>query len=457
MAHSVLLVEPDIDTLGRVASKLRSMGLTVALADGATDVPGRLRNARADAVLLSDTLGELEEVLRALEAEPDLANVPRLVLTSAGATAPAGVESVPRDQVELVVKRLYALQSRPPPASSFRDDFRGDLQQVSVLDLLQLLAMNRRTGSLNLTTPSGAGEVRLKDGAVVDAVYRRLEAEKALFRLLAEKEGSFAFTSGTVTLPARIESPTNALLMDGLRQIDEVRRWRQELGAEDDVLIAAEQPVPGDGEREERVLEALQAPHTLDELLDELPLLDHDILSVLEPMLRSGRARRIPKGAARARLGQPEQLTVLGAVANRLKAGGFAGPARLVLAVSPRRLHAVTHAVRRIAEAFPPPEAAPPLPIPHPIATIRIADGAELGVLGLPTVPAYSPLWPLVVTGAAAVVRIEEGALEVLERACSVAGVPVLDAADLVPELDEADPVQMAKLIRLTLEAIAGE
>jgi hypothetical protein len=457
MAHSVLLVEPDIDTLGLVASKLRSLGLTVALADGVIDVPARLRNSRADAVLLSDTLDELEEVLRALDAEPDLANVPRLVLTSGTGKVPEGVESLPRDQVELVAKRLYSLQSRPAPVSSFRDDFRGDLQQVSLLDLLQLLAMNRRTGSLNLNTPSGAGEVRLREGEVVDAVYRRHEAEKALFRLLGEKEGSFAFTVGSATTSARIESPTNALLMDGLRQLDEVRRWREELGAEDDVLIAAEQSAPGDGEGEARILEALQAPRTLDELLDELPLLDHDILSTLEPLLKSGRARRIPKGAARARLGQPEQLTVLGAVANRLRAGGFNGPARLILAVSPRRLHTLTHAVRRIAEAIHPPETAPPVPIPHPIATIRIAEGAEVSILGLPTVPAYGPLWPLVVTGSTALVRVDEGHLEALEATCSVAGVPVFDAADLVPGLDEADPVQLATLIRLTLEAVAGE
>ncbi len=457
MARSVLLVEPDIDILGRVASKLRSMGLTVALADGADDLVGRLRSARVDAVVLSDALEGLPAVLQALDAEPDLANVSKLVLTSADATALDGVESVSRDHVELVAERLYALQSRPPQGAAFRDDFRGDLQQVSVLDLLQLLAMNRRTGSLSLTTPSGAGEVRLKDGEVVDAVYRRLEGEKALFRLLAETEGSFAFTSGAVTAPAHISSPTNALLMDGLRQIDEVRRWREELGAEDDMLLAAEPPVPGEGERAERVLEALQTPRMLEELLDDLPLLDHDILTTLESLLKSGRARRIPKGAARARLGQPEQLTVLGAVANRLKAQGFSGPARVLLAVAPRRLHAITHAVRRIAEASPPPETAPSVPVPHPIATVRIGDGAELSVLGLPLVPAYSPLWPLVVTGSAALVRLDDDRLPTLEAACAVAGVPVFDAEDFVPSLDEADPAHLALLIRRTLEAVAGE
>jgi hypothetical protein len=46
---------------------------------------------------------------------------------------------------------------------------------------------------------------------------------------------------------------------------------------------------------------------------------------------------------------------------------------------------------------------------------------------------------------------------EALEQACSVAGVPVLDAAALLGQVDEADPAQVAALLRLALEAVAGD
>ena len=98
--------------------------------------------------------------------------------------------------METIAKRVHALGNSVPTVAA-GGDFRGDLQQVSVADLLQLLGANRRSGTLSLATPSGAGEVRLMDGEVVDAVYRRVDGEKAVVRLLGEAEGSFAFVGGT--------------------------------------------------------------------------------------------------------------------------------------------------------------------------------------------------------------------------------------------------------------------
>ena len=98
----------------------------------------------------------------------------------------------------------------------------------------------------------------------------------------------------------------------------------------------------------------------------------------------------------------------------------------------------------------------PSAPIPHALATLRLADGGELGVLGLPLVEAYAPLWALVLPGCAAVARLEATASEVLETACAHAGVPVVDATALLREGDEGDPEQVAGLLRLLLERAAG-
>ena len=43
-----------------------------------------------------------------------------------------------------------------------------------------------------------------------------------------------------------------------------------------------------------------------------------------------------------------------------------------------------------------------------------------------------------------------------LEAACSVAGVPLIDAGALLGDVDEADPSQMAALVRMALDAVAG-
>jgi DNA-binding response OmpR family regulator len=465
MARSVLVVEPDLDALGELASKLRGLGLTVLLADDVNTALERLRTTRADAVLFSDRLEDLPGALAKLESTRELAAVVPFVLGSSTADGPVSsrqpvppdILTLPREAPEAIAQRLHALSRRHSLVPSMRDDFRGELQQVGVVDLVQLLAMNRRTGVLSLVTPAGAGELRIRDGEVVDALYRRLEAEKALYRLLAENAGTFAFTSGQVTGEGRIATPTNVLLMEGLRQVDEVRRLRDSLGVEDDAALAIVAPAPDDAEARRRVLLALSVPRTVDELLEEVPLADHEVLQAFAELLEGGEVRRIPKGAARVPLAEPEQLAVLGAMVNRLRVPGYTGPVRLVIAGKPRRLGTVTHALQRIADATSPADAQPPLPIPFPMATLRIGDAAELSVVGVPVVDAYSPLWSLALPGAAVVVRLDDTTSMALDRACAVADVPALDAAALMGQVDDADPNALAALLRLALETVAGD
>jgi hypothetical protein len=460
MFRSVLLVEPDLDALGTVASRLRSLGLTVVLADSADSALERAHHVRLDAVLVSDALPDLPQALERLRADHTVGGVSMFLLID-GDNHPSGHgiepwETLARDDVDGIAKRLYALSSHPPPSVGLRDDFRGDLQQVSVVDLLQLLSMNRRTGSVTITTAAGAGEVRLANGDVVDAVYRRLEAEKALFRLLGEQEGSFFFTSGSEQPAVRIETPTHLLLMEGLRQLDEARQARSKLALENEALLALAPPVPSEPEATRRVLLALTVPRTLDELLDDIPLPDRDILAAVTTLLGSGEVRRVPKGAMRTVLADPEHLTVLGALANRLRAPGYSGPARLLFAAHPRRLATVAHALQRIVDAVPPPEPSRSPSLPHLLATLRLVEGAELDVVGLPMVEACAPLWELALPGSAAVLWLEAPTSSLLADLCAVIGTPLLDAGALVGDFDEAAPEQVAALVCAALDTLAG-
>jgi hypothetical protein len=147
---------------------------------------------------------------------------------------------------------------------------------------------------------------------------------------------------------------------------------------------------------------------------------------------------------------------VLAALAKRAARAGFRAPARIAIAASPQRLATLTHAISRIADAMVPTEMVPSAPIPHALATLRLADGGELGVVGLPLVEAYAPLWALVLPGCGAVARLDATASDVLEIACGHAGVHMVDATDLLREGEEGDPEQVAGLLRLLLERAAG-
>jgi len=452
---SILLIEPDVDVLGTLASRLRSRGLSVVIADS---IAGALERAAADdllAVLVASTLLSDADGFERLKNATALGDAPFFILVDKPVGASLAPDELPHHDIELIARRLYAIPSRVPVGPEEGGDFRGDLQQVSTVDLLQLLAMNRRSGTLAINTPAGAGEVRIKNGEIVDAVFRRLEREKALYRLVGETDGTFSFVGGTPQFLERISTSTNTLLMEGMRQLDEAQRLRHQLALDGTALLAIAPPGQDTSEAEGRVLETLTTPRTLSELLDEVMLPDLAVLEALSALLEQGLVRRIATSAVRVELADPERMAVLAALAKRAARSGYRGSARVVIAATMQRLVTLMHAIARIADTAVPTEQVPAAPVPYGLATLRLGE-ADLEVVGLPLVEAYAPLWGLVLPGAAALARMELIASEALETACSVAAVPVLEAGALLQEGDEADPEQVAMLLRLLLEKALG-
>lgn len=453
--RSILLIEPDVDLLGTLASRLRSRGLSVVIADSVGSAVERASASDLLAVLVSSTLLSDAEGFERLKNASALSDALFFILVDKPVGASLAPDELPHHDIELIARRLYAIPSRVPVGPEEGGDFRGDLQQVSSVDLLQLLAMNRRSGTLSINTPAGAGEVRIKNGEIVDAVFRRLEREKALYRLLGETDGTFSFVGGSPQFLERIRIPTSSLLMEGLRQLDEAARLRSLLALDGTALLAIAPPAVDASEAAARVLETLTSPRTLSELLDEVTLPDLAVLEALTTLLEQGLVRRIAASAARVELADPERMAVLAALAKRAARSGYRGAARIVIAATLQRLVTLMHAIARIADTAVPTEQVPAAPVPYALATLRLGE-AELEVVGLPLVEAYAPLWGLVLPGAAALARIELTASEALETACSVAAVPMLEAGALLQEGDEADPEQVATLLRMLLEKALG-
>ena len=453
--RSILLIEPDVDVLGTLASRLRSRGLSVVIADSIGSAVERASASDLLAVLVSSTLLSDGDGFERLKNASALSDALFFILVDKPVGASLAPDELPHHDIELIARRLYAIPSRVPVGPEEGGDFRGDLQQVSSVDLLQLLAMNRRSGTLSINTPAGAGEVRIKNGEIVDAVFRRLEREKALYRLLGETDGTFSFVGGSPQFLERIRMPTSSLLMEGLRQLDEAARLRNLLALEGTALLAIAPPAPDANEAAARVLETLTSPRTLSELLDEVTLPDLAVLEALATLLEQGLVRRIAASAARVELADPERMAVLAALAKRAVRTGYRGAARVVIAATLQRLVTLMHAIARIADTAVPTEQVPAAPVPYALATLRLGE-AELEVVGLPLVEAYAPLWGLVLPGAAALARIELTASEALETACSVAAVPMLEAGALLQEGDESDPEQVATLLRMLLEKALG-
>ena len=473
MSRKVLLVDANVNALGALASALRARGLTVFNASEVFDAVEEAFRARPDVVLYAEKLDGAGDLRAAFLAVPELAHTPLLHLVRADHPDEHGPDSVPRADLDQLVSRIAAVSPRAERVA-LDQEIRGNLEQMPLGDLLQFLSMNRKSGVLGITTSGGIGEVRLADGEVVDAVFRRLEGEKALFRLFSERDGRFAFNAGDMSALRRITVPTGQLLMESMRQVDEARRRRAELAPAGEALLLEEPPTltssgrealsaalglnkPTPGAAIAPVLAVmLQIPHALDEILDEIDAPDLVILEALSALVSGGKIRRIPLADLTTPFAPPEALPVLRSLVMRLTLAGFAPPPRLVIAAEDRRFPALAHSIRRITDAVAAPESAPRASLPRLLGTLRLGDSVELGLVGLPTDLTFAPTWALALPGVAAVVRLDGAGGSVLEAHCHAVEVMLIDAENLTGALDLAVPAQVAALVRAALEMAAG-
>lgn len=452
----VLLVDHDVDALAQLAAKLRERGIRVSLANGAQMACERAKTGDFDVVLAARDVAEPEDggmgVIDALSVE--LAEVPPLLVLVEGEGT--GESRVHRDDVERIVARIEQL-ARPGggPRSTSLAPSAHALDNAPLADLLVVLATERRSGTLTVTSAKGSGEVRLVEGEIVDAVYVRLEGPKAIARMIGERDGTATFTPGSPAIMRRIHGGTRKLVAEAKDVVDRSAALLASAGGLATATLVAADGASADslGEVDQHVIARLRVPATLEELLDELPHSDPIILEAALRLDAKGRIKRLAHASSRVHLCGADQLHLIRAAAARARMPGFRGPARLVFAATPARLAVFGHTVLSLADAIAPSDPAPPVPVPYVVATIRLGDGVDLDVVGLPLVPAYAPLWPLAVSGAALVVRLDDGAADALSESAATANVPVLDARAVFGALDETSAVQVTSLIRTALEA----
>lgn len=100
-------------------------------------------------------------------------------------------------------------------------DISGKLEVLNMVDILQMLSMTKRSGTLLLKRNQREGYIYIKNGRVIDAGFERWRGVSAVNKLLTWKEGSFEFHDGADNPDETISIGTNNLLLEGLRRLDE--------------------------------------------------------------------------------------------------------------------------------------------------------------------------------------------------------------------------------------------
>lgn len=104
------------------------------------------------------------------------------------------------------------------------DGLVGRVADMSLIEIIQLLAINKKSGVLRLSSGENIGEIIFKEGNLFDAKFSGENAEKAIYKMIEMENGIFRFVPGKIEekTPTITSSPMN-VIMDCCRLMDEKR------------------------------------------------------------------------------------------------------------------------------------------------------------------------------------------------------------------------------------------
>ncbi len=181
----------------------------------------------------------------------------------------------------------------------------GRLEQVDLPTVIQTLVATRQSGVLAVADERGTNvaQVLLVDGEIVRARCGRLEGEEAFYEVfLREGPGEYLFRTKGVPganavseLP--IEIPAMSLLMEAMRRIDEVRRFRELLpdagtpvSAVEDAADPESSDAPADA-LAEALLEKMRDPRPIQEAIREVAGSTYSLYDAAARLYEGGRLK----------------------------------------------------------------------------------------------------------------------------------------------------------------------
>ncbi len=428
MAAGVLIADGDADRGRKIAVACRALGievrvashgaaaLEIALADKPIAMVAQVALPLIDGTRLAEILhnNPHTRAMRMLfidDGDRDEASQSALGRVLPGRADP--------DTIARFIEAL--LRERSSAAAAGASDpigpgVEGKLSQVALAELIELFHVNRKTGVIELREGGGrraaSGRIDLCDGDIVQARIGSVEGEKALFRLLAWRRGSFAFREQVVARERGATSrPTRALLREAQRQADEWERIGSELPAPHArvALKVARSSLPSVlHPLTQEVLLVLELSSRVSDVLDRCTFPDYQVLRTLQTLIRRGMVELRADNAA----SEPPAGGLFGpALAARLRDWLDQGRPRdtvpidakvVLFASEPEAARAFAALLARLPGVEQTPRGSHDASSVASMLRIPVDDEVAIEVFAMPAESRFAALWPLAAHGALA-------------------------------------------------------
>lgn len=128
--------------------------------------------------------------------------------------------SVLLEKVETLLERANRVKSIDTNPTEALKGFEGNLADLSLAEVIQLLNLNQRSGVLHIEA-AGKGEIVFQNGQMVYGKYGDLRGEAAVYKVVPSLKGTFRFEPGQKEVERNIEGSTMNVLIEACRLEDE--------------------------------------------------------------------------------------------------------------------------------------------------------------------------------------------------------------------------------------------
>ncbi|MGK3967184.1 HD domain-containing phosphohydrolase [Sorangium sp. So ce118] len=229
--HQALIVDPDPEETTVLELRLLEQGFEVSIARNVAQARRELETKDIEVVVSEIDLEEPDAGLT-LRADALKLGFGRdktwVILTAktdrqtAQRAFDLGVDdfvSKPASTDVMAAKLRQLIERRS--ATAVPRGVSGSLAEMGLPDMIQILWHGRKTCALKIQANSMAGEIHFADGQVVHALWAGALGEDAFYRMLTLREGDFRLDPSFSPSTRSITASPEALLLEGMRRLDE--------------------------------------------------------------------------------------------------------------------------------------------------------------------------------------------------------------------------------------------
>ncbi len=183
----------------------------------------------------------------------------------------------------------------PQRTTSGARSMAGTIDEIPLPDLLQLLSTSKKSGVLEVQGEQGIGRIYLRKGQVYFATIDDsfdLSPRKAIYRMIIWQTGTFELQPpDDKEFLEELDEPTEGLLMEAMRQLDELRRIDGELPSRNAKIAIANPLLPSLRELNPDQLDLLQMVYNygqVNAVLDKSSTADLETYEGLMFLLKAG-------------------------------------------------------------------------------------------------------------------------------------------------------------------------